>query len=103
MLAPSYMSQCKNNSIQTKLTVWRGLRKKEYCRTSYDTCNEKKEEMWRKKSERERARKTLGDLSSLRTKCEGIPPSRDCRVSTAFHSRYYCLPGTRQEETKNNP
>lgn len=51
----------------------RNLRKKEYCRTSYDTCNEnyKKREMWRKKSEnRERAKKTLGDLSSLRTKCE---------------------------------
>lgn len=33
-----------------------------------------------------------------------IPPSRDCRVSTAFRSRYYCSPGTTgQEETKNNP
>lgn len=75
MLALPHTSQCKNNSIQqTKLIVRRSLRKKEYCRTSYDTCNEnyKKEEMWRKKSEnRERAKKTLGDLSSLRTKCEG--------------------------------
>lgn len=49
-------------------------RKRKDCRTSYDTCNEnhKKEEMWRKKlRHRERAKKTLEDLSSLRTKCEG--------------------------------
>lgn len=39
----------------------------------------------------------------MRRECEGIPPSRDCRVSTAFRSRYYCSPGTGQEETKNNP
>lgn len=39
----------------------------------------------------------------MRRECEGIPPSRDCRVSTAFRSRYYRSPGTGQEETKNNP
>jgi len=39
----------------------------------------------------------------MRRECEGIPPSRDCRVSTAFRSRYYCSPGMGQEETKNNP
>lgn len=49
-------------------------KEEENCRISYDICNEnrKKKEMWRKKlRNRERAKKTLEDLSSLRTKCEG--------------------------------
>lgn len=55
-----------------------------------------------RKSEKD-IRRFIKSESEMRRECEGIPPSRDCRVSTVFHSRYYCSPGTGQEETKNNP
>lgn len=55
-----------------------------------------------RKSEKD-IRRFIKSENEMRRECEGIPPSRDCRVSTAFRSRYYCSPGTRQEEMKNNP
>lgn len=55
-----------------------------------------------RKSEKD-IRRFIKSENEMRRECEGIPPSRDCRVSTAFRSRYYCSPGTTQEETKNNP